>query len=182
MIISQAPVSKKYAQAYLNVYGQELGREDIDRIFAAFCFFKKHHDFMHLVCVTSVNDGVMVLVFEKLINYFSLPKSLQKIMHLLVKHKRVCYLKDVLQDICCLYKMRNNIIELEIKTADTIDVHAVQAFEQFFAQQSGSKIESTVHLDRSLIAGVRLQSDFFLWEYSVASRLQSLKQKLVIEG
>ena len=41
---------------------------------------------------------------------------------------------------------------------------------------------SKVILDESLIAGVRMQSDLFLWEYSIAARLRNLRQKLLIEG
>jgi ATP synthase F1 delta subunit len=182
MRISQTPIAKKYATAYLNVYQNALTKNDIDAIFAAFSFFKNNHNFMHLISIVNVEKGEMMKVFETLERYFLLPKSLYQLMALLVKHKRIYYVKDVFQDICALYKLRNNILELEIKTAHSIDAHAVQAFEAFFAQQSHFKVESNVHIDQSLIAGVRLQSDFFIWEYSIASKLKALKHKLVIEG
>jgi ATP synthase F1 delta subunit len=182
MIISGVPVAKKYATAYLNVYEDELTGADVHAMLVAYTFFKSHHEFMHLLCAVSIDKAETILVFTKLINDFALPKSLNMLMVLLVKHKRVCYLKEVLQDIYCLYKMRKNILELEIKTADSIDAHTAQAFQMFFAQESGKKIESKVSVDRSLIAGVRLQSEFFLWEYSVASRVRALRHKLVIEG
>lgn len=182
MIISGVPIAKKYAIAYLNVYENELTGDDVKAILAACTFFKLHHSFMHLLCVISFDKTKMIQVCQNLVHDFGLPKSFNMLMSLLLKHKHICYFKEVLQDIYCLYKLRKNILELEIKTADTLDVHAVQVLETFFAQKSGKKIESNVSVDRSLIAGVRLQSDFFLWEYSVASRLRSLRHKLIIEG
>lgn len=182
MRISQVPIAKKYAIAYLNVYQNTLNHKDVEAIFTAFSFFKKNHNFMHILSVVTIEKGEMATIFENLIEYFCLPGSLYKLMVLLVKQKRVGYLPDVFQDIYALYKLRNNIIELEIKTADTIDLHAAQTFETFFSQQSGYKIESKIAVDKDLIAGVRLQSDFFLWEYSIASRLKTLEQKLVVEG
>lgn len=182
MIISGISIAKKYATAYLNIHENELTEIDIKAVFAACDFLKTHHNFMHLLCVISFDKEKMGQVCTKIIHDFGLPKSLSKLMLLLVKNKHIGCLKEVLQDIYCLYKMRKNLLELEIKTASHLDAHAVQAFETFFAQKSGKKIESKVSVDRSLIAGVRLQSDFFLWEYSIASRLRSLRHKLIIEG
>lgn len=182
MRISQVPMAKKYATAYLNIYEPTLTQDDMRALSAAFSFLKSHRNFMLLVCTLSADKGAMVRVFEKLVTYFSLPSSIQTLMQLLLKHKRICFLTAVLQDICCLYKMRHNIIEVEIQTADDLDPDAVKEFERFFEHLSGKKVESEIRVDRSLIAGVRLQSDFLLWDYSVASRLRALRHKLVIEG
>lgn len=182
MIISGVSIAKKYATAYLNIHENELTESDVKAIFAACTFFKAHHNFMHLLCVISFDKEKMVQVCKKMVHDLGLPTSLNRLMLLLVNHKHICYLKEVLQDIYCLYKLRKNVLELEIKTASHLDAYAAQAFETFFAQKSGKKIESKVSVDRSLIAGVRLQSDFFLWEYSIASRLRSLRHKLIIEG
>lgn len=178
MIISQNPLAKKYATAYLNVHEDALTDPDIKAISAAYTFLKTHHTFIHLLCVISFDKKEMIRVCERLIHDFALPETMSFLMVLLVKHKHICYLKEILQDIYCLYKVRKNIVKLEIKTADHIDAQAVYAFEQFFAHESGKKIESIVSIDRSLIAGVRLQSEFFLWEYSVASQLRAFKTKM----
>jgi F0F1-type ATP synthase delta subunit len=44
-----------------------------------------------------------------------------------------------------------------------------------------SNLRSTVrqHVDPSLIAGVRLQSDYFLWEHSIAKQLRDLKRNVL---
>lgn len=182
MKISGVPIAKKYATAYLNVYENELVSKDINAFLAAYSFFRKHHSLIYFLCVISFDKIKMIEVSQILSHNFELPISFNKLLALLVNRKQICYLKEVLQDIYCLYKLRKNILELEVKIADNIDGHALQAFETFFAQESEKQIESKVSIDSSLIAGVRLQSDFFLWEYSVASRLRSLRQKLIIEG
>lgn len=182
MIISAVPIAKKYATAYLNVYEEELTKKDIQALFSAYLFLKANHSFISLLCVVSFDKTKTAQIFHDFVGGFGLPKSLNLLISLLVKHKRICYLKEVLQDIYCLYKLRKNILDLEIKTADVIDADTVKAFEMFFAQESGKTVESNVIVDHSLIAGVRLQSDFFLWEYSVASRLRALRHKLIIEG
>ena len=182
MRISQIPIAKKYAIAYLNVNENSLTEKDMKSIFIAYCFFKKNSDLMNLIYGISFEKEKIANVIDKLCKHFFLPKTFQILIKLLIKHKRIYYLKDVLQDICALYKLRKNILELEIKTANVIDVNEVKELENFFAKQSNFNIESKVIVDSSLIAGVRLQSDFFIWEYSIASKLKALKHNLVIEG
>lgn len=182
MILSQSPMAKKYAVAYLNVYQKDITKQDIQALQAVYVFFTKHRNFMQLLCTMSADKSVMLRVFEKLCEYFLLPLSMKNLMQMLLKHKRICFLKDIVQNICCLYNIRNNLLLLEIQTADTLDAESIQGFERFFAQESQKKVQSRVHINDTLIAGVRLQSDFFLWDYSIASRLRALKQKLAIEG
>lgn len=182
MIISQVSVAKKYALAYLRLYGQQLTKEDVNNLYRVFLFFKSNHESMHLVYIISMRPCEMGCIFEKLIDFFSLPESIKQVMALLAKHKKLYYLKDVLLDIYCLYKQQHNIVQLQITAAAPLDEQSIQAFEAFFAKQTGKNIESTTVVDTALLAGIRLQSDFFLWEYSVAQRLRTLRHTLGIEG
>lgn len=182
MRYSQSIVAKQYAKAYLREYGHQLMVQDIDHLKSAIRFFRHHHNFMSLVnLIINAHNADHVLIKE-LFEQFSLPLTLKKLIKVLIRHKQLIIFAQVLQDICCLYQQQNNVLDVTVYTTTPFQEGELEKFEMFFIKLSGKSIISKVVIDESLIAGVRMQSDFFLWEYSIASRLRKLRQKLLIEG
>ncbi len=71
---------------------------------------------------------------------------------------------------------------MTIQSAMPLTESEIIKFETFFQKLSGKRVISRVQVEESLIAGVRMQSDIFLWEHSVAARLRKLHQNMLIEG
>lgn len=182
MRYSQSLVAKQYAKAYLREYGKQLTVQDTDHMKSAIRFFRHHHNFMSLVNLMVNSDNSDHILIKELFEQFSLPLTLKKLVKVLVRHKQLIVFAQVLQDICCLYQQQNNVLDVTVYTAMPFQEGELEKFEMFFTKLSGKSIISKVVIDESLIAGVRMQSDFFLWEYSIALRLRSLRQKLLIEG
>ena len=137
---------------------------------------------MQLICALGIEKKEMVAVIRKLTQHFSLPESFEALIRVMIRHKKANYLLKILQDICTLYKKRNNVLELTIKTAQTLESENVTKLTTFFEKQSGMHVEARMQEEKSLIAGVRLQSALFLWECSIDQKLRLLQQKLLIEG
>jgi F0F1-type ATP synthase delta subunit len=182
MRYSQSFVAKQYSKAYFAEFGTQLKIEDIEHIKSAIRFFRRHHNFMSLVNLLHDSNKSSNVIIEELFDHFLLPITLKKLIEVLIFHKRLVFFSQVLQDICCLYFLKNNILEVTITTATELEDHEREQFEKFFIKLSGKSIKSNVVLDQSLIAGIRMQSDLFLWQYSIAHRLQNLRQKMLIEG
>lgn len=179
MVYSQSLVAKQYAKAYLIEYGDILTSTDIDNMKSAIYFFRRHHNFMSLVSLmTKLHEKKHVMI-DEIFSHFSLHDSLQKLVKVLLRHKRLLYFAQVLQDICCLFEIRSGSLEVTIQTATSLTESEIKKFETFFAKLSGKRIISHVRIDPSLIAGVRMQSEIFLWEYSIAARLRQLRHKMI---
>lgn len=182
MKYSQSLVAKQYAKAYIAQNGASLSMQDIEHIKLAIAFFRKNHNFMSLASLLVETEGSNHVLIKELFEHFSLHQTLKKMVDVLLHRKHLVLFAQVLQDICCLYVLKNNILEVTVRSAAPLDSAQVEQFEKFFTKLSGKRIISNVVLDESLIAGVRMQSDLFLWEYSIAGRLRNLRQKLLIEG
>ncbi|HSW75559.1 MAG TPA: F0F1 ATP synthase subunit delta [Candidatus Saccharimonadales bacterium] len=182
MIYSQSLVAKQYAKAYLLEFENLLTLADIENMKSAVRFFRRHHNFMSLVSLmTKIHERKHVMI-DEIFSHFSLHSSLKKLVTILLRHKRLLYFAQVLQDICSLFEMRSGVLHVTIQTATPLTESEIAKFESFFAKLSGKRIISQVHIDPSLIAGVRMQSDIYLWEYSIAARLRHLRHKMLIEG
>ena len=182
MRYSQSIIAKQYAKAYMAEFSSQLQLKDIDNVKLVILFFRRHHNFMSLVSLLVQPNQSNSIVVDELFQHFSLPQNLKKLINVLVLHKRLTSFSQVLQDICCLYFQANNMLELAIVTAVSLQDDEREKFEIFFRKLSGKTIQSNMIIEQSLIAGVRLQSDLYLWEYSIAARLRNLHQNMRIEG
>ncbi len=173
--------SKKYAQAYLQEYQNSLTLEQVQNFKPVIEFCRDHHNFLSVISVLVGKQPGFEELLEEMRIYFSLPDSMQKLIKLLIKHKKIDIFAQILQDIYCLYMLNNNIHELTITTAEPLEEDQKKRFEEFFKKLSGKKIISTAIIDESLIAGIRMQSDHFLWEYSIKSRIAQISRKMLDE-
>jgi len=179
---SQSLIAKKFAKAYLLEFGDQLSVKDIDNIKLAILFFRKNHNFISLVSVVVTTYKKNQILINEIISHFSLHETLKKLVTVLVRHKSLVYFSQVLQDVCCMYQSKKGILEVDIYSATELTNDEKIKLEIFFANLSGKEIIGRVIIDESLIAGVRMQSELFMWEYSIAARLRKLRQKMFIEG
>ncbi len=181
MIYTQLSISKKYAQAFLNVYQDSLTIEQIQKFKQVIIFCRHHHNFLSVIGQLVGRQKGFDQLLDEMYEHFDLPQSIKKLLELLIKRKKVSIFAQILQDIYCLYLLKNNIVELTIKTAMPLELEQQDSFKKFFEKLSRKRILSNVEIDESLIAGVRLESDLFLWEHSIKSQISELSKKMLDE-
>ena len=74
-----------------------------------------------------------------------------------------------------LYKNQINSIEFSIQSAQEIDDKQFESIKQFLGRLTNKKIIGIPSVDTSPIAGLRLQSNEYLWEYSVRKQIKALQ-------
>ncbi|MBI2344614.1 F0F1 ATP synthase subunit delta [Candidatus Dependentiae bacterium] len=174
-------ISKKYAQAYLKEYQDSLTIQQVQEFKFIIQFFRNHYTFLSIVSVLAGRNPEFCSILDEFKKHFTLSTSIQKLMNVLVEHNRLAIFGQVLQDIYCLYMLNNDFLEVAITTAEPLEAEHRQKFEDFFKKLSGKKIISTAMIDEGLIAGIRMQSDLFLWEYSIKSRIAKISRKMFDE-
>ena len=178
--ISQSPVARKYAQAYLNIFGDQHSFQDFCSLWRASQFLSEHHSLLFYLSLPMIQEvdkkRFIDLFFEK----FHLFDSLKQLFYLLLKNKHIFLAIDVLQDIYSLYKIQHKISELKISSSSDLSEEKIEEIKKFFIHVSGLD-HVVVHcsINQSLIAGIRLQSETYLWEYSIARQLNKIKQELI---
>ena len=178
--ISQSPVARKYAQAYLNVFGDQHTFQDFCSLWRACQFLSEHHSLLFYLSLPMIQEVDKKRFIDIFFEKFHLFDSLKQLFYLLLKNKHIFLTIDVLQDIYSLYKIKNNISELQISSSSDLSEEKIEEIKSFFIKLSGlSHVVVRYSVNPSLIAGIRLQSETYLWEYSIARQLNKLKQELV---
>lgn len=179
MDIKQVLLSRKYATAYLNVFIDQITEQDFYAMKRLTAFLKKERGLLFLFKVPSAH-AIKQEAIHILFTRFSAPESLCKLVDLLIDDQRLFLLPSVLYAITEEYKTRVGIEEFAITSSHTLDEQHVKSVVDFLSRKTGKKILHEYSVDKRLIAGVRAQSRFAMWEDSLARTLRFAKQALLL--
>ena len=168
-------VAKKYAKAFMAVYPKSLGLSDIGKIETAQFFLQSHKRTLFFLQLPQFDRERKEAMIVDLIGHFSLPDTFARLFYLLITHNRSFYIPDVLWFIIELYKEDTNSINFSIKSTHPLKETHICAIKRFLGQKMGKNIIAIPSIDTSLIAGLRLQSNDHIWEYSVRKQIKTLR-------
>jgi ATP synthase F1 delta subunit len=167
-------VAKKYAKAFLNSFSS-ITFADILKIETAQKFLQDHHRTLFFLQLPQYSDAVRLSMIEDLVGYFSLPQECIKIFLLLITHNRSYLIPEFLFFIALLYKERINVMDFSVKSAHSLDEKQKIKIKAFLDARSGKNSMCSYVIDKKLIAGIRVQSVGYMWEYSVRKQLHCLR-------
>jgi F-type H+-transporting ATPase subunit delta len=167
-------ISQKYAKAFMAIFPKAITLADVGKINVAQKFLQNHKQTLLFLQLPRFNQATKKSMVMDLISHFSLPEQLSAIILLLIKHDRSAYIPDVLLCINQLYKQQTHTMTFSVESAHALTEKQIETIKQFLVKSVDKNIIAQPSLDRSLIAGLRLQSDEYLWEYSIRKHLQSL--------
>jgi F-type H+-transporting ATPase subunit delta len=169
-------ISQKYAKAFMAIFPKAITFADIGKINTAHKFLQNHKQTLLFLQLPRFNQETKKSMVLDLLGHFSLPEQLSAIITLLIKHDRAPYIPDVLLCINQLYKKQTNSMTFSCKSAHALTEKQIETIKQFLGNLVHKNIIAEPSLDRSLIAGLRLQSNEYLWEYSIRKHLQTLHE------
>lgn len=174
MKLQELAVARKYAQAYVHVCGSRLTEENFGQIEQFIIEYKQHKEKFFYLRLLSLAPGIKSTLILKSLDRFGLRSVLEPLIFILAGHSRLGLLVHVLQSIHALYKEMHGMVDVTIQSAHPLDVQQQSIVTSFLEHLTGKKIHAVLAGNPELIAGIRVQSDTFLWEHSVAQQLRSL--------
>lgn len=178
MTHAERTLSHRYATAFIAVCGPKISYDDFLMIKQAAEYFKKHTKVTFFLSLPSLSiDQKKELVFN-LFKRLNLPTCFDDLLRLLVTSKRAQLLGFVLEYVVELYLEQHNIMVFDIESSSPLRKDQLEILQQFLAQRTGNDIIYRYRENKNLIAGIRMQSDLFLWEYSVRKKLRAISLSL----
>lgn len=171
---SKSIVASKYAKAFLNVYIQQISIDNLNSIEKLIAFFDVHRKTIFFLSVPNIKRSKKEEILSQLFEKFDLNGPLRPLINILASQKRLFLINEILKYISLFYKKRKNIMMFNISISHKLDTQDLEIIEQFLSIKTGKKIMSQHSVDKNLIAGIRLQSNTLLWEYSIRQQCQTL--------
>lgn len=172
-------VAKKYAQAYMNVQGNLLTLPDYEAIKKASNGLLKNKRLIFFWRLSSIEPVIKALSIEQVSKKYNLPASIKKLCHFLLEHNRLFLIPLVLEKIGYLYEQLHNIEVFNIMSAQQLNEKELATLHHFLSQHLAKNVLYTQVVEPKLIAGIRMQSNNFLWQHSIATNIRRARLSLL---
>jgi len=173
-------IARKYAKAFLNLFIDEISLDDFQSIKNLERFFQDHKTSLYFLSIPNIKTEKKISLLMELLEKFKLLELLEPLIMLLAEQKRLFLINETLHQIRMLYKERKNIMMFNITSSHDVDASDLDIIEKFLAFKTGKAIMSNYKTDKCLIAGIRMQSNTLLWEYSIHKQCETLRKQFNI--
>jgi len=162
-------LSIRYAQALLREVDCPYNEELTIRLHAMTLF---------LVQLKTELVGVSALFYKQLFEIYQVQNCrFDLIIALLKKHRRDELISDVLRSFVSCYEQKHKIFFAQVSSSHALLDEQKRELEAFVERTSGQHFFFETKIDKSLIAGIRLEGDLLMWEDSISCKLQAIEQK-----
>jgi ATP synthase F1 delta subunit len=173
-IPSYKTVARKYAQAFLTIYESEITHDDIKKINDAEKYLRNNKKILTLLSIPVSQQKTQQAMIENMIAYFSLKNCFISLFSLILSRHHTHLIPQIFWYINQIYKYQHDTIDCLIISSHDLTQTAIDSIVRFFKGMTGKNTIYTHIIDKKLIAGIRLQSPEYLWEYSVRKQIQSI--------
>jgi F-type H+-transporting ATPase subunit delta len=180
MIIQQEKLAKKYAQAFVNLYHDRLTKQSLPRLNMLYDFCKTNKKFFTLINLSSLDDETKKSALNHIAQILKLEPFILHMLHVLLEHKRIHLLKNVLKSIDNIYKDGEGIITFDVITSHKLNDQHKESLTHFIKSTVEENITINIRfsIDHRLISGIKIKSDTLYWEYSLTQQLKTIKQNI----
>jgi F-type H+-transporting ATPase subunit delta len=171
-------ISGKYAQAFLNVFFDQVSADLIKKLEKLETFLKENKLFFVYLRIPSIPMQLKQEALDKFAKLLELGDPFKRMLFLLLKQNRIDFLDDIVSKILTLYRCRKKIQLFKISTSHPLDEKEKERVIKFVKGLASGEVVCKFWVDAKLISGMRIQSDSFLWERSVAKQLRDVKRSI----
>ncbi len=165
-------LAKRYAQSFLNVFS--ITNEDLDGLKEIIAALSNHKEMLSMLKIPLIDASIKARALKTYIEQVSHTASFGRLIALLVDQKRSYLLPQVLEQIIFLYQEQHGIEAFAIASSVPLNADDMIGIQKFLTRITRHAITCTQVHDANLIVGIRMQSAYYQWEYSVRKQLTAI--------
>lgn len=170
----------RYAKALLDVAIQESDPAAIERDLTAIVDAISSHDELRRVLMSPrTPQAARTNVIKALSERSNIQLPLAKLLAMLAERGRL----ELLPDLLAVYRERllahNNVVRATVTSAAPLSADKVQRLEASLGSLTGKKVQLETQVDPSIIGGVVTRIGSTVYDGSIRTQLQKMRQQLV---
>lgn len=178
-LIKKRRVAASYAQAFCNIHptlDQEVFFASLARIEAAHNHYPVFFGLLH---ASSIRPRDKRAALEFFAEKHTLPLPFTTLLVTLAQHKTIDLLPLTLEALAREYKKRRNITDVMITSSAPLSLEEKSKVSAFAAEKIPShELIYSFSEDEALISGIKIQSDSYYYENSIARTLVQIENSL----
>lgn len=173
-------VAGRYARALADAIFDQ--KQDALKTAAALGDMKQLLDTSHELRIVWENPAVSPAqkhaVLDAIVHKIKLPKLLRNFMAVLIDHRRVAQLPEILREFEAEINDRLGLAEADITTARVLGASERKQLEKKIAELVGKTIKANYATDTKVLGGVVIRVGSTIYDGSVRGQLERLKEAL----
>ena len=127
----------------------------------------------------AVSDAARKSLIDAVAKAMTLTTPVTKLVTLLARDRKLSYLPDLAASFRERLLAHQNIVRAEVTSAAPLSPEKTQALEDSLSRVTGKKVELSVSIDPELLGGVVATIGSTVYDGSVKTQLQRMRQELV---
>ena len=172
--------SERYSRALFEVTKES---DELEKIEADIKNFKSLHDgslelknFIENPTHTiETQNKILILLSEKL----SFSKNLKNFFLLLIKKRRIFFVKKIIDSFLRLCSKKRGEIEASLISSKELSSLELENISKELSSSMGSTIKFDYKVEKSLIGGLKLQLGSFMIDTSIKNKLKKYEQRML---
>jgi len=169
----------RYAQAFLHMQDEPFSVETCKDLGSLATFYGAEPTLLFYLQLSLFDDASKRNALAHVRTFYHVPSALATLDLLLLAHNRITLLPHVYYALQTLLYKHIGHVPCIVTSAQKLTEKEQEICVQFVADYTGLHPLITWHIDQTLIAGVRIKTDEWLWEYSLDAQLRSLAHALL---
>lgn len=182
MIAQHIYFARRYARAFVHVFGSDVDMDECVLIKSAAEYLHTHRAILHFFLFVQITEAERMRMINTMLKYLHLQPVFGRLLALLIEHKRISLLPEILDSIVYYFYDTHALVPLCVTSCPTLDSHEQEIMRIFLRRLVGSNVSCSFFTNASLIAGVRVQGLGLLWERSIIGRLNAARRDLYAHG
>lgn len=172
-------VSLRYARALFDVANKENIEEQIVKdFFTVMAIKKSSKELRNLMNSPVVPHWKKTKIYEEIFTG-QISEAMLRFVQLLAEKHREKLFDSIHFQFTKLYNEKHNLLPVTISTAREIDNKLGDIILDRLANFTGKKLLAEFETDKSLIGGIKIQIDDWVYDATLRTRLKLLKKQLV---
>jgi len=173
-------VAAPYAKAIFEFLDGKAKARNVVSELLEFCSLVDSHKELKLVCTSEVFSAKKQRgVVDGVSAAMKLSKETQRILSMLTDSKRLKKVDAVAEGLKVLLLESQKIVSLEVEASEDLSDTEKKAIEQKFKAALGQDVEATFSVAADLLGGIRVTAGSKTYDGTLATRLMTLKERLV---
>ena len=177
-----APIYRRYAVAFLNIFYEKIDQAVCKNVQEASDTLRAHRDWLYFFELPDITSEQQSKMIRLLLDKLNMPHFFDRLLYLMIDHKRVWLLPETLDVLVRIFFSRHNLMHFSLHSYPMLDEKQIDQFKTFLSKTSGKRITMQIEVDASLICGIRARSLTRLWEHSIKKKLREAQHVMYEQG
>ena len=177
MMVLESTLAKKYAVAFFRIYRPD--EPHMKALTTLRNYLSSNKVFKAILNLPSLSRKEKEKIVDHVAAKLQLPKCIIKLIKVLLQHKRIELIDEVVNKVFFLHKKRERKFHFAVSTSHELTPAEQEAVTSFIKTLVPNHIVTTFTIDPTLISGIKIKSDTLLLERSIAKQLRNIEKNLV---